>query len=425
MLDGHADAESVISEADSALYQAKHRGKGRLEVFDRELQAAVAHQTELELALRRAIPNGELTLHLQPIIDLRTNRIDGAEALVRWEHQTLGLVAPSDFIPLAERSSLIIDLDRWVIERCCERLAAWRRERPGTQLRLAVNISGRHLMEGNLVNDVAAALARTGADPSMLEIELTETHLLGDLERAVASLTALRERGVRVSIDDFGTGYSAMNYLRRLPIDAIKIDRSFVVAATSNASDASVVDAVMAIGRSHGLEVVAEGIETIEHLDFVRERGRNRAAGLPDRAPGAGRRGRAAAARAGTRQRRLTASDANGSSAAGSFSAPRLATWSGSAPSRIFLTGSSSFLPLNVVGIAAIWWISSGTWRGESPVRNPSRMRRRTGSSGASPSASPPPNTTNSTSVPGSSASDDSRCTTRLSTTPSIASTTR
>ena len=280
MLDGHVDAETVLSEADSALYQAKHRGKGRLEVFDRELQAAVAHQTELELALRRAIPNGELVLHLQPIVDLRTNRIDGAEALVRWDRPGHGLVPPNDFIPIAERSSLIIELDRWVIEQCCERVAKWRRTSPGTELRLAVNISGRHLMEGNLVADVAAALSRTGADPSMLEIELTETHLLGDLDRAVASLKALRERGVRVSIDDFGTGYSAMNYLRQLPIDAIKIDRSFVIAATGSAADASVVDAVMAIGRSHGLEVIAEGIETADHLEFVRQRGCNRAQGF-------------------------------------------------------------------------------------------------------------------------------------------------
>ena len=151
-------------------------------MFDRELQAAVAHQTELELALRRAIPNGELVLHLQPIVDLRTNRIDGAEALVRWDRPGHGLVPPNDFIPIAERSSLIIELDRWVIEQCCERIAKWRRCAPGTELRLAVNISGRHLMEGNLVADVAAALSLTGADPSMLEIELTETHLLGDLE---------------------------------------------------------------------------------------------------------------------------------------------------------------------------------------------------------------------------------------------------
>ncbi len=279
MLDRQASAEVVLSEADSALYQAKHRGKGRTEIFDRSLQAAVANEVELELALRRAIPAGELALHLQPIIDLRTNRIDGAEALVRWNRPGYGLVQPADFIAVAERSSLIIELDRWVIERCCERLASWRERRRDDQLRLAVNISGRHLMEGNLVDDIASALDRTGADPTMLEVELTETHLLGDLDRAVASLTALRERGVRVSIDDFGTGYSAMNHLRHLPIDSIKIDRSFVAEASTSPTDASVVDAVLAIGRSHGLEVVAEGIETSEHLEFVRARGCERAQG--------------------------------------------------------------------------------------------------------------------------------------------------
>ncbi len=279
IIDRQTSAEVVLSEADSALYQAKHRGKGRTEIFDRALQVEVATEVELELALRRGIPAGELELHLQPIIDLRTGRIDGAEALVRWNRPGIGLVQPGEFIAIAERSSLIIDLDRWVIERCCERLAAWRSRTGDDPLRLAVNISGRHLMEGNLVADIASALDRTGADPTMLEVELTETHLLGDLDRAVTSLASLRERGVRVSIDDFGTGYSAMNHLRRLPIDSIKIDRSFVMAASTSATDASVVDAVLAIGRSHGLEVVAEGIETDDHLEFVRDRGCDRAQG--------------------------------------------------------------------------------------------------------------------------------------------------
>ncbi|MCB1958670.1 MAG: EAL domain-containing protein, partial [Rhodocyclaceae bacterium] len=183
------------------------------------------------------------------------------------------------FIHIAERSSLIIELDRWVLERCCERLAGWRDRDALSPIRLAVNISGRHLMEGDLVADVAAALERTGADPSMLEIELTETHLLGDLDLAVETLRALRDRGVRISIDDFGTGYSAMNHLRHLPIDSIKIDRSFIVAARVSDADAAVVDAVLAIGRSHGLEVVAEGIETAEDLEFVRGRGCDRGQG--------------------------------------------------------------------------------------------------------------------------------------------------
>ena len=354
MLDGHVDAETVLSEADSALYQAKHRGKGRLEVFDRDLQAAVAHQTELELALRRAIPNGELVLHLQPIVDLRTNRIDGAEALVRWERHGHGLVPPNDFIPIAERSSLIIDLDRWVIEQCCERIAKWRRVSPGTELRLAVNISGRHLMEGNLVADVAAALSRTGADPSMLEIELTETHLLGDLDRAVASLKALRERGVRVSIDDFGTGYSAMNYLRQLP-DRRDQDRPQLRDRRHRQRRGRERGR-----RRHGDRPVARARgDRRGHRDRRPPRVRPRAwvqpsAGLPDRAADRRRRGRADAARPGAvglsdAQSRAIAT--NGSSDDGSFSAPLLATRSGSAPSRIFFTGSSSFLPLSVVGI--------------------------------------------------------------------------
>jgi diguanylate cyclase (GGDEF)-like protein len=279
MIDDQPDAETVLSEADSALYQAKHRGRRRVEIFDRELQSAVASETETELALRRGIEADELVLAFQPIVDLATNRVDGAEALVRWQRPEFGLVGPNDFIHIAERSSLIIELDRWVLERCCERLAAWRDRNAPPPIRLAVNISGRHLMEGDLVADVAAALERTGADPSMLEIELTETHLLGDLDLAVETLTALRERGVRISIDDFGTGYSAMNHLRHLPIDSIKIDRSFIVAARVSDADAAVVDAVLAIGRSHGLEVVAEGIETAEDLEFVRGRGCDRGQG--------------------------------------------------------------------------------------------------------------------------------------------------
>jgi diguanylate cyclase (GGDEF)-like protein len=272
-------AMTAIQQADAAVYLAKRRGRGRVQLYDHALQVSIEQRAELELALRHAIHNDELELHFQPVFNLPSGECWGAEALVRWNRPGIGPIPPSDFIPVAERSALIFDLERWVLNRSCERLVAWRVTDPTSSLRLAVNISGRHLIDGGLLADLDAVLTVTGADPSMLELELTETQLVEDLDWASATLDEIRRRGVTIAIDDFGTGYSSMTYLRRLPVDTIKIDRSFIANATESGYDATIVDALLTIGQTLGVDVVAEGVETEAQLDYVRERGVHRAQG--------------------------------------------------------------------------------------------------------------------------------------------------
>lgn len=269
MVESGDEPLSVIERADAAVYQAKRRGRRRVEMFDKELQRSIEHAAELELALRQAIQHGELRMYLQPIADLNTGLPAGAEALVRWERPGVGLVFPNDFIPIAERSGLIFELERWMLETACRRIAEWRRLGQGEGMRLAVNISGRHLIEGDLIADLDDAIAATGADPNLLEIELTESQLLDDVARASTVLSGVRARGVKVAIDDFGTGYSSMTYLQKLPVDIVKIDRSFISSATTNDFDSTIVDTVVKLGRTLDLDVVAEGIETAEQLAYV------------------------------------------------------------------------------------------------------------------------------------------------------------
>jgi diguanylate cyclase (GGDEF)-like protein len=260
---------SAIERADAAVYQAKQRGRRRVEMFDKDLQRSIEQQAEIELGLRRAIQHDELRMYLQPLADLTTGLPTGAEALVRWERPGYGLVMPGEFIAVAERSGVIFELERWMLKTACRRLADWKQMGQGAGMRLAVNISGRHLIEGDLVADLDEALAATGADPHMLEIELTESQLLDDVARASAVLSAIRDRGVKVAIDDFGTGYSSMTYLQKLPVDVVKIDRSFIVSATSSRFDSTIVDTVVTIGKALTLEIVAEGIETVEQLAYA------------------------------------------------------------------------------------------------------------------------------------------------------------
>lgn len=263
------DSLTAIDRADAAVYQAKRRGRRRVEMFDEELQASIEHDAELELALRRAIELEELCIHFQPVARLDTGVVSGAEVLVRWERPGVGLLPPNDFIPIAERSGLIFDLERWVLHAACRQLADWDRRGVGHDLRLAVNISGRHLIEGDLIANLDQAAAATGADPSRISIELTESQLLDDVDRAIQVLSALRQRGVRIAIDDFGTGYSSMTYLEKLPLDVVKIDRSFVGNAASSDFGNTVIASVVTLGRALSIDVLAEGIETIEQLQLV------------------------------------------------------------------------------------------------------------------------------------------------------------
>jgi diguanylate cyclase (GGDEF)-like protein len=280
---GLADAEltplDAIRCADNAVYEAKRRGRGRVELFDARLRESIVQSAEVEIALRQAVRNDELELHLQPVLDIERNTFSSAEALVRWNRPGHGMVPPGDFIPIAERSSLIFEIGRWVILESCKTLKRWAEEDPSRTQKIAVNIAGSHLIDGNLAADLDAALLLTGADPTRLEFELTETQLMHDVERARDVLERVRSRGVTVAIDDFGTGYSSMAYLRQLPIDTLKIDRSFVSNVTEDGFDSTVIDALLTIGHALGLSVVAEGIECAEQLAYLASKGCDRAQG--------------------------------------------------------------------------------------------------------------------------------------------------
>ncbi len=271
-------ALEAVREADTAVYHAKRHGRGRVELFDRTLRDELMRIADLEIALRHAISNNELELYLQPIMDITTGVFTSAEALVRWNRHGHGMVSPADFIPIAERSALIMSIDRWMLTEACATLARWRDVDPDCATRIAVNISGRHLRDDHLLNDLDAAIAVTGADPSLLTLELTETQLLDDLDQATRVLEAVRAQGITVAIDDFGTGYSSLSYLQRLPIDTLKIDRSFVSTDTAEAT--SLLSALLAIGVAVDTSVVAEGIETAEQLQFLRENGCDRGQGF-------------------------------------------------------------------------------------------------------------------------------------------------
>jgi EAL domain-containing protein (putative c-di-GMP-specific phosphodiesterase class I) len=226
----------------------------------------------MESELRRALELGELELHYQPKVDIATNRVRSAEALVRWRHPTQGLVPPNTFIPLAEETGLIVPLGEWVLRRSCMQVRSWL-DSGMSPLRIAVNLSAKQFRHADLVAVVKSALDDAGLEPGYIELELTESAVMHDPEQSAATLTALSSMGVHISIDDFGTGYSSLSYLRRFPLDKLKIDRSFIRDLMSDPDDVSIVKAIISLAHSLRLRVVAEGVETVEQLDFLREVG--------------------------------------------------------------------------------------------------------------------------------------------------------
>jgi diguanylate cyclase (GGDEF)-like protein len=251
-----ATSDDAIRDADLAMYRAKAQGKGRFAIFEPDMHAAVVERAGLEADLQRVVERDELMLHYQPIIALDSSAIVGVEALVRWCHPERGLVPPNAFIPLAEEIQLMPEIGRWILNAACHQGAIWQRERP---LRIAVNISVCQLAAARLVGDVASALAISGLSPSSLVLEITETALMRDVEETIACLTELKALGVLLAVDDFGTGYSSLDYLRRFPIDILKIDKAFIDDLA--AGDAKLARVIIDLGESFDLEVVAEGIE--------------------------------------------------------------------------------------------------------------------------------------------------------------------
>jgi predicted signal transduction protein with EAL and GGDEF domain len=259
------DAESLLRNADIAMYRAKQRGPGNWEIFDEALRNRALDRVATERALRHAIDSGELRLHYQPIVTLPDATMHAVEALVRWQHPERGLLAPAEFIPVAEKSALILQIGAWTLREACEQASRWRElfgER--APLPISVNVSARQLAQAELPEIVAQVLADTGVNAADLAIEVTETALIEDSDVAAASLEMLRSLGVQILLDDFGTGYSSMSHLRRFPIDALKIDRSFVMHLGVEEDDCAIVRAIAAMAAALSLGVVAEGVETAE-----------------------------------------------------------------------------------------------------------------------------------------------------------------
>jgi EAL domain-containing protein (putative c-di-GMP-specific phosphodiesterase class I) len=272
------DAETLVRNADTAMYRAKDQGRDHCQLYTPAMNSRALERLSLESRLRQALQNEELTVHYQPVVDLTTGTVRGAEALLRWRHPELGLMQPSDFIPLAEASGLIVGIGDWVLRQACARMKAWRDGGFGG-LTVAVNISTRQFQQADLVARVTLALADTGLDPSALDLEITETNAMQNAEASVIALGGLKALGVRIALDDFGTGYSSLSYLKRFPIDSIKLDQSFVHDVTTDADNAAIAATIIAMAHTMELAVVAEGVETEEQLAFLRRHGCDRMQG--------------------------------------------------------------------------------------------------------------------------------------------------
>jgi predicted signal transduction protein with EAL and GGDEF domain len=261
------EAADVMRYADMALYRAKNEGRSRACIYDTVMDADLSNRKRVEQDLRDAIKNDELTVLYQPIVNASGDKVVEVEALARWPHPERGLISPAEFIPIAEHSGLIIELGTYVLRKACIDAKAW----PG--MTVAVNVSPLQFRQLDFVKVVERILDETGFDPALLELELTESTLLGNLESADAAMRRLKALGVRLALDDFGTGYSSLLYLRRLPFDKLKIDRSFVLSIEKAADAAAIVHAIVSLGRGLGMKVTAEGVETAEQHLFLRAAG--------------------------------------------------------------------------------------------------------------------------------------------------------
>ncbi|HXF77685.1 MAG TPA: EAL domain-containing protein [Usitatibacter sp.] len=267
--DHGVESDRLIANADSAMYHVKKTGRSNHAIFAPQMSTYFPKRLALENELRAAIEKTQFVLHYQPKVDMRTSRIVGMEALVRWRHPQRGLVAPSEFIPFAEETGLIVPLGNWVLQEACRQTRAWQ-QRGIRDLAIAVNISGVQFQQRDLVENVSDALEAAGLEPRFLELEITESVVMQNAPEAIVMLEQLHKMGVGLSIDDFGTGYSSLNYLKRFPIDKLKIDQSFIRDLSADVDDAAIVQAIIAMAHSLRLRVVAEGVENVGQLDFLR-----------------------------------------------------------------------------------------------------------------------------------------------------------
>jgi diguanylate cyclase (GGDEF)-like protein len=282
---GELTPEAILRDADLAMYRAKQRGRGRVEIFDDDLRASVEHRAQIEDELRTGIAAGELCVYYQPVVDFSAGRLAGLEALVRWRHPRRGLLSPAQFLDVAEDSGLIVPLGEVVLNEACAQLAQWRR-RPGYEhLRLAVNVSGGQIEHGALTATVEAVLARTGLDPDALWLDLTERTILNDVDEVRKTLLDVHRLGVHLAIDDFGTGHSSLTHLRRFPVEALKVDRQFVAGLGQDPESDAIVAMILGLARTLGLHGVAEGVENERQFERLRELGGTDAQGYLFGAP--------------------------------------------------------------------------------------------------------------------------------------------
>jgi diguanylate cyclase (GGDEF)-like protein len=266
--DDGADVETLVKNADIAMYRAKDQGRNNYQFYSAQMNKHTFERLAMESSLRRAVERNEFLLHYQPKLDLRTGAIAGVEALVRWKHPDWGMVAPAQFIPLAEETGLIVQIGEWVLKTACEQSRQWRDQGiPG--VRVAVNLSARQFAQKSLLQDVARIIAESGLTPECLELEITESMVMQNPEHARETLQKLKAMGISLSMDDFGTGYSSLAYLKKFPIDCVKIDRSFIKDIPVDADDMAITKGVIALGHSLRLKVVAEGVETKEQQEFL------------------------------------------------------------------------------------------------------------------------------------------------------------
>jgi diguanylate cyclase (GGDEF)-like protein/PAS domain S-box-containing protein len=276
---GHTDrAETLIQHADVAMFKAKDRGRNRFELYDDKLRARAVARLATDTALRKAIERGEFRLVYQPVVAIAERRVVGMEALIRWEHPERGLLGPAEFVNFAEEMGLIVPIGTWALTEACSQLETWQAA-AGRPIQMAVNLSARQLRERELPQIVERALVETGADPTSLCLEITESIIMDDAQASVATLSRLRAIGVHCAIDDFGTGYSSLAYLKQLPVDHIKIDRSFISGIGPDTDDSRVVAAIIGLARARSLVVVAEGVETAEQFDELERLGCDHAQG--------------------------------------------------------------------------------------------------------------------------------------------------
>ena len=265
--DGYEKPEDILRDADLTMYSAKERGKARYEVFDPSMHELAIKRLQLETDLRRGLERQEFQVYYQPITSLQTGNLSGFEALARWQHPTRGLISPTEFIPIAEETGLIISFGNWLLKEACQQLRHWQvKYNSHPPLKISVNLSGKQLTEQNLVDKIEEILQETNLDGQFLKLEITESILMDNLETATNILLALREKNIQLSIDDFGTGYSSLSYLHRFPVDTLKIDRSFIEQMQSNQGNSAIVKTIVTLAHILNMDVIAEGIENTSQL---------------------------------------------------------------------------------------------------------------------------------------------------------------